>query len=75
MKSFLAVYIGNMTHAEIIEKLGDTRVVADALGMPLSTVSVWKTRGIAWRHRPRIATMAHSRGVLLPADFMLPQIH
>ena len=63
-----------MTHAQIIEQLGDTADLAGTLGMPLSTVSVWKARGIPWRHRPRIATMAASKGVLLPADFLMAPV-
>lgn len=60
-----------MTHAEIIVRLGDTAALARELGLPLSTVSVWKTRNIPWKHRITIARMARERNVLLPADFLL----
>lgn len=70
-----------MTHEDIIVKLGDTAAVQEAVNaelaasgaepLTLSSVSVWKARGIPWRFRPTIARLARSRNVLLPADFLL----
>lgn len=66
-----------MTHAEIIEKLGDYTGIAVALGepgkpLPIGTTSVWKSRGVPWKYRPALARLAKSKGVLLPADFLAP---
>jgi len=68
-----------MTHEQIIDKLDGTRAVMDAVNaalpgkkpLALSSVSVWKTRGIPWRYRALIARMARERNILLPADFLL----
>ena len=66
-----------MTHAEIIEQLGGSKAVMDALNAarperPIShpSVSNWKVRGIPWRHRPLIARLAIERSILLPSDFL-----
>lgn len=61
-----------MSHAQFIEDLGDTGAVATELGIGDSVVSMWKQRGISWRWRPAVATLAERRGVTLPAGFLDP---
>jgi len=43
---------------DLIEELGGTRVVAANLGLPLSTVSSWKERGIPARRWPAIVKLS-----------------
>ena len=57
----------------LIEKLGNTGKVAAALGVNDSTVSMWKKRGIPWRYRPAVASLALQCGVVVPADFFEPR--
>lgn len=47
---------------EIIEALGDTGAVAEALSQSMSTVSGWKTRGIPAPHWAGVARLAASAG-------------
>ena len=58
-----------MTHSIIIKQLGDTALLARYIGEAPSTVSNWKSRGIPWRWRPRIAAIAKERGIPMPDDF------
>ena len=60
-----------MTDAQIIEALGNTFAVAEALNRKPTAVTNWKARGIPWRWRPEIARMARDRNILLPADFLV----
>lgn len=59
-----------MTHSELIVALGDTGAVAAELGATDSAVSNWKVRGIPWRWRPKMATMAKRKRVALPENFL-----
>lgn len=63
-------YAFHMTHAEIIAKLGNTRAVAQSLGVDDRLVSNWKTRGIPWRWRQQIKDMARRKKLSLPTEFM-----
>lgn len=60
-----------MTDAEIIEALGDSGKVADALGLKQNTVSNWKERGISWHKRAYVRELARKKRIALPSDFML----
>jgi hypothetical protein len=62
-----------MTHAEIIDGLGGTVVVANHFGLTAAAVSFWKSRGIAWEYRPAIAELAKDKALELPADFFTPK--
>lgn len=46
---------------EIIEALGDTGAVAEALSQSMSTVSGWKSRGIPAPHWAGVVRLAASR--------------
>ena len=59
----------NMTDIELIEKLGGTTKVAEALGFDPRVVSNWKKRGISGVGRYLIADLANSAGVRLPKTF------
>jgi hypothetical protein len=61
-----------MAHSKLIKDLGDTGVVAAALGQQDSAVSMWKRRGVPWRWRPALAQMAEAGGVDLPDGFLDP---
>lgn len=60
------------THEHLIDRLGGTRAVADALGQNLSTVSMWRQRGVPWRFRPAVANLAKRQKVPLPKAFLEP---
>jgi hypothetical protein len=62
--------IAAMTDSQIIEALGGTVALAELFGLKPSSVSVWKTRGIAWEYRPRVWKLALERDVEVPADFL-----
>lgn len=59
-------------HEHLIDRLGGTRAVADALGQNLSTVSMWRVRGVPWRFRPAVANLAKRQKVPLPKAFLEP---
>lgn len=52
-----------MTHADLIELLGDYRDVADDLGLHYSTVFRWKQNGIPAQRWREIAQLGESKGV------------
>jgi hypothetical protein len=55
----------------VIEALGGTKSVADALNLPINTVANWSLPGrdIPWKRRHIIARLAAERGVSLPEDY------
>lgn len=55
--------MGSMNAAEIIEKLGDTAVVADELKLNLPVVSNWKLRGIPPSRWLDIRQLAERKGM------------
>tara|TARA_R100001443_G_scaffold175_3_gene692 strand:- start:1625 stop:1813 length:189 start_codon:yes stop_codon:yes gene_type:complete len=57
-------------HSDLIDQLGGTRRVANFLHVPTQYVSKWRRRGIPWRHRWKVSTLAHTAGVRLPKEFM-----
>lgn len=59
-----------MTDSEIIDKLGGTTKVADALGVDPRVVSNWRIRNISGVGRYKISELAKKRRVALPTDFM-----
>jgi hypothetical protein len=59
-----------MQHAAFIKQLGDTGVVADALGQKHSTVSMWKKREVPWRWRGAVARLAQNAEVAVPENFL-----
>lgn len=60
-----------MTDSDIIDALGGPAALAKLFGLSVAAVSYWKTRGISWEYRPRIAALAQERQVELPPDFLL----
>ncbi|MSO71370.1 MAG: hypothetical protein EXQ88_05080 [Alphaproteobacteria bacterium] len=59
-----------MAHRAFIDALGGSHAVADRLGEKLSTVSTWRIRGVPWRHRTALATLARQHRVPLPDGFL-----
>lgn len=51
-----------MQHADVIDRLGGYRAVAEALGENPTTVQNWRRRGIPGRFWPAIARLATKRG-------------
>ena len=58
-----------MEQPNLIDQLGGTRSVADALQQKQSTVSMWKARAVPWRWRAAVQQLAEEKGVAVPADF------
>jgi len=56
---------------QIIDALGGTKALAEALGVSANVVGNWRLpdRGIPWKRRHAIARLAAERGVRLPDDF------
>ncbi len=52
-----------MTHADLIELLGDYRDVADDLGLHYSTVFRWKQNGIPPQRWLEIVQLGKNKGV------------
>jgi hypothetical protein len=62
----------SMTDSEILDKLGGTTKVAQALGCSLRVVSNWRRpeRGISRAGRYQIRDLAKQKRIALPPDFM-----
>ena len=57
--------------SDLIDALGGpSSVAADLGGMLPQRVANWKTRGIPWRIRPRLAKLAEQRGIKVPDGFL-----
>lgn len=52
-----------MNDKQIIELIGATGVIAEALGQSSETISNWKRRGIPARWKPSILAMAKKQGL------------
>lgn len=52
-----------MTPDSVIDALGGTKAVAQALDVALPTVSVWRTRGIPSGHWLPLSRLAAEKGV------------
>lgn len=63
-----------MPKEPIIDSLGGYTEVAKALGLETKVVWNWRTRGIPWRYRFRVAQLASDMGKekALPANFLEP---
>lgn len=59
-------------HSALIDSLGGTSAVARATGVADQTVSTWRVRGVSWRYRAALATMARRRRIALPTGFLDP---
>ena len=59
-----------MTDAEIIDALGGSAAVATLLGVPQSTVSNWKLRGISWPMRVIIREFAVRKRIKVPLNLL-----
>lgn len=56
----------------IIDRLGGSKAVAEALHQKQNTISMWRIRGVPWRFRPALAALARRQGVSLPRNFLDP---
>lgn len=59
-----------MTDRKVIDRLGGTKAVAEALDIFPSAVTNWRKRGISEAGRYQIRDLAKRKRVTLPADFM-----
>lgn len=59
------------TYAALIDRLGGTRAVADALGKKFEAVKKWRQKGIPWNRRREVLRLAREKGKRLPADFLV----
>lgn len=59
------------TDASLIDRLGGTRSVAEALGRKVEAVKKWRQNGIPWSRRREVLQLARGMGKRLPADFLL----
>jgi len=59
------------THAHLIDALGIAEI-AKATGQKPNTIGNWRKRGIAWKWRPAVASLAARKDIAVPPDF-LPQ--
>lgn len=57
-----------LTDREVLEKIGDQTLIASEV--PPHCVKAWKYRGIPWRERGKVARIAASKRIKLPADFV-----
>lgn len=57
------MFAGMITSDSVIDALGGTKAVADALALALPTVSVWRARGIPSAHWLRLARLASEQGI------------
>jgi hypothetical protein len=58
-----------MEHSKLINELGGSKLLADAIGAAPNAVANWNKRKIPWRYRHVVAKLAAERGVDLPSDF------
>jgi hypothetical protein len=56
-----------LTDREVLEKIGDETLIASAV--PAHCVKAWKYRGIPWKDRAKVARIAASKRIKVPADF------
>lgn len=53
----------------VVDRFGGTRAMADAMGLPPSTIQSWKSVGfIPAQHQQRVWLAARERGIKLTAD-------
>ncbi len=60
-----------MNDKTILEKIGATGAIADALGQSSETISNWKRRGIPARWKPSILAMAKKQGIEIDVNQFL----
>ncbi len=61
-----------MKYEPLIDRLGGSKAVAEALKQKQSTISMWRVRGVPWRFRPAVVALAKRRGVSVPRNFLDP---
>ena len=60
-----------LSDRDVLEKLGADRLIAAGYSEHQIKKWVQKDRGIPWRERPKISSLAAVYRVRLPADFLL----
>ncbi len=63
------------TDASLIDRLGGTEAVAEAMDIDFHTVKKWRYRGIPWRRRSDFADLARSLRKKLPSDFLSNRVN
>lgn len=58
-----------LSDRDILDKLGD-ETLNDELGVTEHQAKKWRQRGIPWKDRAKIARLAQSRRIKLPANFI-----
>lgn len=56
-----------LTDREVLERIGDETLIAS--DVKPHCVKAWKYRGIPWNRRGKVARIAASKKIKLPADF------
>ncbi len=56
-----------LTDRDILEAIGDEALLAN--NVTPHCVKQWKYRGVPWRFRSKVAKLATSKKIKLPADF------
>lgn len=64
--------IGIWLMSKLIEDLGGYAAVAKQLSLPANLVWNWQERGVPWRWRPKVASLAKRAKIKVPADFLEP---
>lgn len=59
------------TDATLIDRLGGTKAVAEALKRKAEAVKKWRQNGIPWNRRREVLKLAREMGKRLPADFLV----
>lgn len=57
-----------LTDREVLEKIGDEALIASKVKP--HCVKAWKYRGIPWKERGKVARLAASKRIKLPANFI-----
>lgn len=57
-----------LSDREVLEKIGDAALIAS--DVPPHCVKAWKYRGIPWKERGKVARIASSKRIKLPANFL-----
>lgn len=57
-----------LTDREVLEKIGDETLLAS--DVKPHCVKAWKYRGIPWKERGKVARLASSKRIKLPANFL-----
>ena len=71
----------NKAHSAFIDALGGPERIANllvahraVLGISHQAVSIWRVRGVPYKHRPLLSTIADGLGIKVPDGFLSPTV-